>query len=93
MIGIGTSRIGPADPSSPLGPNTRCVGLGPMSTDVLMYSRPWMPSRVGRTISDMSVQIESNPGPENGPRYPAPETGMRPVSAWSQVAAIMSGRQ
>ncbi len=32
-----------------------------------MYSRPWMPSRVGRTISDMSVHIESKPGPLNGP--------------------------
>ncbi len=39
----------------------------PMSTDVLMYSRPWIPSRVGRTISDISVHIESKPGPENGP--------------------------
>ena len=92
-IGIGTSRSGSVLGSSSLGPNTRCVGLDPMSTDVLMYSRPWMPSRVGRTISDMSVQMESNPGPANGPRYPAPETGMRPVSACSQVVAIMSGRQ
>ena len=59
----------------------RTVGFRPISTDVLMYSRPWMPSRVGRTISDISVHIASKPGPENFPLYPAPETGTLPVSA------------
>ncbi len=77
----------------PSGEKLSRMGLGPISTMVLMYSRPWMPSRVGRTISDMSVQIESNPGPENRPRYPAPETGIRPVSAWFQVVAMISGFQ
>ena len=47
--------------------NESALSFRPMSTLVLMYSRPWMPSRVGRTISDMSVHIESNPGPLNGP--------------------------
>ncbi len=54
--------------SLPSGANRRRMGLGPMSTEVEMYSRPWMPSRVGRTISDMSVQMESKPGPWNRPR-------------------------
>ena len=45
------------------GVNSRRSGSGPISTLVEMYSRPCMPSRVGRTISDMSVQIESKPGP------------------------------
>ena len=52
-----------------------------MSTPVLMYSLPWMPSRVGRTISDMSVHIESKPWPLKGPPYPQPDTGTPPVSA------------
>ena len=52
----------------PFSSNARSRTFAPRSTEVLMYSRPWMPSRVGRTISDMSVHIASNPGPENGPR-------------------------
>jgi hypothetical protein len=28
------------------------LSLRPRSTEVLIYSRPWIPSRVGRTISD-----------------------------------------
>ena len=47
--------------SAPSAAKRSLMGFGPMSTDVEMYSRPWMPSRVGRTISDMSVQMESNP--------------------------------
>ena len=68
-----------------LSSKVRYAGLRPMSTAVLMYSRPWMPSRVGRTISDMSVHMLSKPGPLNGPRYPAPETGILAVSAWVHV--------
>jgi len=49
-------------------PNSRRIGFEPMSTEVEMYSRPWIPSRVGRTISDMSVQIESKPGTWKRPR-------------------------
>ena len=41
--------------------SVRYEGLRPISTAVLMYSRPWIPSRVGRTISDMSVHMESKP--------------------------------
>ncbi len=48
--------------------NARTEGFSPMSTAVEMDSRPWMPSRVGRTISDMSNQIPSQPGPPKGPR-------------------------
>jgi hypothetical protein len=37
---------------------------------VAMYSRPWIPSRVGRTISDMSSHMLAQPGPPNDPWYP-----------------------
>src|SRR5512143_2194854 len=52
-----------------------------------------MPSRVGRTISDMSVHMASNPSPLKGPGYPAPDTGIFPVSAWYHSRAMMSGVQ
>jgi len=71
----------------------RRSGLLPSSITVLMYSRPWMPSRVGLTISDMSVHISSNPGPQKGPLYPAPDTGILPVSACFQIRVTISGVQ
>ncbi len=81
-IGSGISTcVGYASASEPSALNESDGSFRPISTCVLMYSLPWMPSRVGRTISDMSVRIESNPGPLNGPGYPAPETGILPVSA------------
>ena len=67
MTGIGLSSSGGGSWSSRPSSKASCASLRPMSTLVLMYSRPWMPSRVGRTISDMSVQRESNPGPLKRP--------------------------
>ena len=63
--------------------------LLPRSTEVAMYSLPWIPSRVGRTISDISVQMSSKPEPLNGPRYPAPKTGIFPSSASLQIVWIV----
>ena len=45
----------------------RCIGLLPMSTAVPISSRPWIPSLLGRTISDMSVSMPSKPGPPKRP--------------------------
>src|SRR4030042_1768095 len=41
----------------------------------------------------MSVQISSNPYPLNGPRYPAPNTGIFPVSASPHNVATICGFQ
>nr|AIF24995.1 hypothetical protein [uncultured marine group II/III euryarchaeote SAT1000_43_B03] len=53
--------------SLPSASNERCIGLLPTSTAVPMSSLPWMPSLLGRTISDMSVSIPSKPGPPKRP--------------------------
>ena len=89
MTGIGSSSNRSAGNS----PGAMMSGRRPRSTAVEMYSRPWMPSRVGRTISDMSSQMASNPVPANGPPYPAPEMGIFPRSAMNQVWVMISGVQ
>src|SRR6266542_1052710 len=61
----GSGSVSTAEPSSA---RRRTAGFSPTSTDVEMNSRPWMPSRVGRTISDMSSHIPSQPRPPKGPR-------------------------
>src|SRR3989304_3154355 len=92
MTGIGGSSKRSAGNS----PGAMISGRRPRSTAVEMYSRPWMPSRVGRTISDMSSQMASNPVPANGPPYPAPEMGIFPRSAlnpaWGMISGVESGR-
>src|SRR3990172_5819113 len=89
--GMGSTTSGgwlPAVPEPASGSRTY-GSFRPRSTLVLMYSRPWMPSRVGRTISDMSNQIASKPPPANGPPYPAPEMGIFPRSAMNHVCVMI----
>ena len=64
--------FGPSLTNSPFESNFRDMGLEPISTTVLINSRPWIPSLLGRTISDISVNMPSQPGPPKRPRYPWP---------------------
>ena len=64
--GISTTGGGVTE-SAPVSSNSRAINLRPISVVVLMYSRPWMPSLVGLTISDISVHMASKPGPEKAP--------------------------
>src|SRR5467141_4110537 len=79
--------------TSSLDEKSRKNGLLPMSADVEMYSLPYTPSLVGRTISDMSVQMPSKPSPPNAPLYPIPFTGIFPVDASFQIVKTASGVQ
>jgi len=59
--------------------SNRRRALGPESTLVEMYSRPWNPSRVGRTISDCpSDGVKARP--VKSPAVAGARTGILPVS-------------
>ncbi len=82
IMGSGISSMGEASTArEPSLSNASRSGLLESSMQVFIYSLPWIPSLVGLTISDMSVHMESNPLPTNGPLYPEPETGIFPVWA------------
>jgi len=60
-----STTLGSFPQGRPSESNRRDEGLAPRSTVVAMCSRPWIPSPVGRTISDI---MPSHPGPPKGPR-------------------------
>jgi hypothetical protein len=68
-IGISAQRSGGAAAIGlPCSSKDRVASLPPISTAVEIVSRPWIPSRVGRTISDMSSHMPSQLAPPNRPR-------------------------
>src|SRR5713226_5714263 len=89
-MGTGTSTV---EGACSIPSKSTLVGFLPISTEVEMYSRPYTPSLVGRTISDMSVHIPSKPSPPNAPLYPIPFTGIFPVEASFQIVKTASGVQ
>src|SRR5712664_1716567 len=90
IIGTGTDTV---EGVSSIPPKSTLEGFLPISTLVEMYSRPYTPSLVGRTISDISVHMPSKPSPPNAPLYPIPLTGIFPVEASFHIVNTASGVQ